>query len=403
PGLGGRLADSPARELAMLLLFFGLGVKAGVLPLHVWLPLAHPAAPVPASAVLSGAMIKAGLLGWLRLVPDTHGAALPAWGELCLVLGVSAAFFGVVVGLTQRNAKTVLAYSSISQMGLITVAVGLAFLGASAGRDALLPALAYAMHHGLAKGALFLGVGVAAAAHGSTRQRIACGIGLLIPALSLAGMPWTSGALAKALLKADAARAPDHWAVALDWLLPLAAVGTTLLMARFLWLTWPRTNSASAGQCTGMWIGWLLLVAASAGAVFLWPWGSEVSMEKLLLPPEKLLAALWPILVGAAVALLTVIARTRGYRFAVPEIPAGDLLAWIAPAGAGLRRVCSETAAQFPRGAGTWQAARVSNTRPSNTSNASSNKVEILLQQSSVYGALILALVGLLFVLFALT
>ena len=92
--------------------------------MHVWLPLAYKAAPTPASAVLSGAMINAGLLGWLRFMP-LGLEALPQWSVVVLAAGFGAAFYGVLVGLFQEEPKTVLAYSSISQMGLMTVGVGI--------------------------------------------------------------------------------------------------------------------------------------------------------------------------------------------------------------------------------------------------------------------------------------
>ena len=95
---------------------FGFGIKAGALALHFWLPLAHPAAPVPASAVLSGAMIKAGLLGWLRFLPLGY-AALPAAGLGLVGVGLAAALIGAAAGALQRNPKTVLAWSSVARWG----------------------------------------------------------------------------------------------------------------------------------------------------------------------------------------------------------------------------------------------------------------------------------------------
>lgn len=92
PEIAAAIASSPRRGMIVGLLLAGLGVKAGVLPLHVWLPLAHPVAPTPASAVLSGCMIKAGLLGWLRLLP-LGAVALPEWGMVVAAAGVAAAFF----------------------------------------------------------------------------------------------------------------------------------------------------------------------------------------------------------------------------------------------------------------------------------------------------------------------
>lgn len=110
-------------QFACWLLFAGFGVKAGIPLLHLWLPLAHPVAPTPASAVLSGAMIKAGVLGWLGFLP--FGVAeIPLLGRGMLIFGASAAFLAVLAGLCQRETKAVLAYSSISQMGYLTVGAG---------------------------------------------------------------------------------------------------------------------------------------------------------------------------------------------------------------------------------------------------------------------------------------
>jgi formate hydrogenlyase subunit 3/multisubunit Na+/H+ antiporter MnhD subunit len=165
-GAPAAVAAAPVGPLVMGLLLAGFGIKAGALPLHVWLPLAHPAAPTPASAVLSGALIKAGLVGWLRFLPVGE-VALPALGAWCVGAGLLAAFAGVAAGLTQTNAKSALAYSSISQMGFLTVGLGAGLLAPEAWPMLLPAVLLYAAHHGLAKGALFLGVGVAGAAAGA--------------------------------------------------------------------------------------------------------------------------------------------------------------------------------------------------------------------------------------------
>jgi len=401
-GLGDRLVDTATGNVAMILLFFGLAVKAGALPLHVWLPLAHTAAPVPASAVLSGAMIKAGLIGWLRLVPSDAGAVLPGWGELCLVLGVAAAFYGVAVGLAQSNAKTVLAYSSISQMGLMTVGVGSAFLSPGAPQETLTPTLMYAMHHGLAKGALFLGVGVASAARGFPWQRWLCAVGLLLPALALAGMPLTSGAFAKAMLKSSAATAPGAWAETLSVLLPVAALGSTLLMARFLWLTWPRSGPASKAPPQHVWLSWALLLVAVAAGVFLWPWGDDAVADKLVFFPEKVVATLWPVIVGTVIAAAVAVASTRGFRFVVPVIPAGDVLVFLAAAAPAVWQECqavgqsivSQFAQQYPF--------RHSAVKTRTHFADLSHTVETALRQGVVFGIVLLVLIGMLIGLFAL-
>ncbi|HSB24135.1 MAG TPA: complex I subunit 5 family protein, partial [Burkholderiaceae bacterium] len=192
------LDESPQRDAVIALTLVGFGIKVGALPLHVWLPLAHPVAPTPASAVLSGAMIKAGLLGWLRMLP-LGGAAALAWGETLIALGLAAAFAAALAGATQRQAKAALAYSSISQMGFITVAVGVALAIPAAAPAAITAATLYAFHHALAKGALFLGVSLAGAA--TPWARAMWMLGVALPALALAGAPLTSGYAAKTALK----------------------------------------------------------------------------------------------------------------------------------------------------------------------------------------------------------
>ena len=113
------------QDAFMAMAVIGFGIKSGLLTLHVWMPLAYRAAPVPAAAALAGAMFTAGLLGWLRLLPIGE-AALAPWGNLLIAAGLLATFYGVFVGLTQKEPKTLLAYSSMSQMGLMTAGLGAA-------------------------------------------------------------------------------------------------------------------------------------------------------------------------------------------------------------------------------------------------------------------------------------
>jgi formate hydrogenlyase subunit 3/multisubunit Na+/H+ antiporter MnhD subunit len=319
------MARAAALEMPGLtygLLFLGFGIKAGVPLLHMWLPLAHPVAPTPASAVLSGAMIKAGLLGWLRFLPLGE-AAVPMLGAVMLSLGLFAAFFGVVVGLAQRQPKTLLAYSSVSQMGFMTLAVGAGLLLPRAW-PLLLPAIGlYALHHGVAKGALFLGVGVAQR-FGRNGWVMA---GLLVPALALAGAPFTSGALAKTALKIALADLPAPWPELLAWTLPLAAMGTGLLMVRLLLLT-PRGSNQDEG--ISLLPPWLALLAAVAALA--WLHADTGAVAAVLSGPGRASAA-WPVL---AAALLAYAAWRRGWRG--PAIPPGDVLVWLERTAA-LRRV----------------------------------------------------------------
>jgi formate hydrogenlyase subunit 3/multisubunit Na+/H+ antiporter MnhD subunit len=330
------LDAAPGRGLIVGLLFLGLGVKAGLVPLHVWLPLAHPAAPTAASAVLSGAMIKAGLLGWLRLLPFSM-SPWESWGTAAIVLGLMAAYGGVLIGICQSHPKVILAYSSISQMGIMTVGVG-AGLAAPAAWPALLAAILwYGLHHALAKGAMFLGVGVVSRRAIEPRYRLVLGLGLLLPAISLAGAPGTSGAVAKAALKYAL---PDGLPLPADWigtLLAWSAVGTSLLMARYLVTllrekpTRPESVPSSPDDTAhlstrALPMGWGMLVLSSSLLIG-WGWtsGYQAAIARSV-KGAQMLDSMWPLLL--ALLLSSIAWSTRRLwaglqRFAPPP---GDIL-----------------------------------------------------------------------------
>ncbi|MEW6416131.1 MAG: complex I subunit 5 family protein [Pseudomonadota bacterium] len=340
------LAAAPASEAAVWLLIVGFGIKLGVPLLHMWLPLAHPVAPVPASAVLSGVMLKAGLLGWLRCLP-LGTQALPDAGLVLMLAGLAAMFLGVVAGLMQRNLKVLLAYSSVSQMGYLSFGVGAGLLAPTAW-PLLLPALGlYALHHALAKSALFLGAGLIRV-RGVTPLRLAL---LALPALALAGAPLSSGALAKTGLTLALAGLPAPWPMLADNLLPLAALGTALLMARFLWLAWQTPAPTMPTATRGLHAPWLLGVLASV--LLVWVWAPEAVRTHAVMT-GALASAGWPL----ALALVLAAAAMR-LRVAAPALPPGDLLEWLTralarcrahqPAGAVLR-----PAPVVRAGAGIW-------------------------------------------------
>jgi formate hydrogenlyase subunit 3/multisubunit Na+/H+ antiporter MnhD subunit len=334
------LAASPLRAAAMALLFFGFGVKAGVLPVHVWLPLAHPVAPTPASAVLSGSMIKAGLLGWLRFLPLGEGAFTTAGGWV-ITLGLATAFYGVVIGVMQREAKTVLAYSSISQMGVMTAVLGIALSAPDAAPLALTALVVYAAHHGLVKGALFLGVGVSDAVEGTTAARRWTALGLGFGALAMAGAPLTSGSLAKAYVKQVAYMAPQPWEARLDTLLGVSAVGTALLMANYLALTLRLSSAPAHGRLKPeMWGTWALLLGFAATVLWFFPPEPPLTVRPGFPPDlQAMWGSAWPVVVGGlifATALLAI--RRTGFPVKLAMVPAGDVLVPLERALAPLAR-----------------------------------------------------------------
>ena len=317
------LAESVMQDWVFGLVLLGFGIKAGVIGLHFWLPLAHPVAPTPASAVLSGAMIAAGLLGWIRVLPLGQ-AIFSGWGEAIIMAGMASVIYASLIGCLQHNAKTVLAYSSIAKMGIMTSGVGLGMLVPESWPLMLTAILIFALHHALAKGGLFLGVGMAVVAPGSKLQRRLIIAGLSILVLALAGAPLSSGMFAKQLFKFSLTSAPQ---ALLDWagvLLTVSSVTTTLLMVRFLYLVWPQREIMvnNTGRPLAMWWSWLSLIA---GVIFL-PVYILLYEGNLQWSPKMLFDALWPIVSGGLISILvwlTLRHRTMNKRF---NIPPGDIV-----------------------------------------------------------------------------
>ena len=287
------------------LLFVGFGLKAGFWPLHVWLPLAHPAAPAAASAVLSGAMLKAGFLGIWRFLPETD-PLLQSWAPSVIAVGLFSAFYGVALGLMQNQAKVALAFSSISQIGYLLAIIGLAWSQPEA-RDAWATAFAlYAVHHGFAKGALFMGAGLAA--YYTLRRRH--WLLLSIPAVALAGLPFTSGAAVKTLLKkAASTTAFEPWLL----LLSFGALATALLVARALWLMMRaqrRLDGAPAAAPRMMVVPWAILCVMPIFLPWVWPPLREALSASM--SRDANWALVWPLLWAAALVIVVALSAWRG-------------------------------------------------------------------------------------------
>jgi len=295
---------------AIGLLILGLGIKAGLIFLHVWLPLAHPAAPVPASAVLSGAMIKVALLGWVRYLPIGQETLLE-WGSLLILLGTVSILFAAAAGLVQTNAKAVLAYSSISKMGLMSALVGLAMLAPKHAEAIIMSMIFFAAYHGLAKGALFLGVGIVKTLHSKLTFIL-----LLLPALVLAGAPYTSGSMAKTLIKPAFNQLPAQWPEIFVVILLLSSFATAMLMVRFLvlmkqGLTKQEQPSDQSSIIALPWIGLIALI-------LLMPFVVDRSFSAVI--------DSWPLAVVLISTFLLLYFRPPWLQALPGSIPAGDLL-----------------------------------------------------------------------------
>jgi len=302
-------ASSPWRNATLAFLILGFGLKIGLVPLHIWMPPTYTAAPIPAAAVLSGAAVKAGIV-FIRFLP--FEPARPGWGMGLAVAGFFSAFYGVAIGITQSNPKTVLAYSSVSQMGLLAAVIGTGL--ATGDTSVATPAIFYAVHHTLVKGGLFLAVGVGAL----TRAR---GLWLvMIPAtviaLGFGGLPLTGGALAKLAIKA-----PLGDGIA-GTLATLSSIASTVLMFHFLRRLKSRSpTDPRASAPAGLVLPWLAI--AFAAVILPWALYPRIVGGSFhdVLAPKVLWSALWPVLIGG---LLSV--GLGRYAHQLPRIPAGDAL-----------------------------------------------------------------------------
>jgi hydrogenase-4 component B len=151
-------------SVIFLLTFFGFGAKAGMVPLHIWLPRAHPAAPSHASALMSGVMVKLGIYGIIRFAIEILGASAVWWAWTVVAFGAVSAVLGVLYALGETDIKRLLAYSSVENVGIILMGVGVGMAGIATGSPVLaaiglLAAFYHTLNHAVFKGLLFLGAG----------------------------------------------------------------------------------------------------------------------------------------------------------------------------------------------------------------------------------------------------
>ncbi len=152
------------QSVVFLCLLVGFGTKAGIVPLHTWLPRAHPAAPSNISSLMSGVMIKTGIYGMVRMMMDVLGQGGEWWGIALIVVGAVSSVLGVLYALMEHDIKRLLAYHSVENIGIILLGIGASMMFRSSGLDtlaaiALIAGLYHTLNHALFKGLLFLGAG----------------------------------------------------------------------------------------------------------------------------------------------------------------------------------------------------------------------------------------------------
>ena len=274
-------------SVTFLLALFGFGAKAGIVPLHVWLPEAHPAAPSPVSAMMSGIMLKTAIYGILRVTFDLIDVQLWWWGVLALTLGLITALFGVIFAAVQTDMKRLLAYSSIENIGIILVGIGLAITFHVFRKDAvaalaLTATLYHALNHAFMKGLLFLGTG--SVLHATGERKLGKLGGLIHPmpklallvlvgALAIAGLPPLNGFVSEWLILQAFLLSPGLPHSYLNMLIPIAAAALVLasalagyVMVKFygvIFLGQPREGKFEDAHDIDIWerlgLGWLAL------------------------------------------------------------------------------------------------------------------------------------------------
>jgi hydrogenase-4 component B len=294
---------------AFLLALFGFGAKAGLLPLHVWLPEAHPAAPSPVSALMSGVMLKTAVYGLLRVTFDLLPMQIWWWGVVALVLGLLTALYGVMFAAVQSDMKRLLAYSSIENIGIIFAGVGLAVIfhtyhNPHLAALALVATLYHCLNHACFKSLLFLGTGSVLHA---TRERSLGKLGglihnmpwvaglSLVGALAIAGLPPLNGFVSEWLLLQAFLFSPGLPNPYLKLLVPLGSAALVLaaalsgyVMVKFygvIFLGQYREEKMREARDTGLWerMG-LVWFAAGCVALGLFPMAVVLLLDHVTLP-----------------------------------------------------------------------------------------------------------------------
>ena len=195
------------KDIAFLFAFIGFGTKAGIVPFHIWLPYAHPAAPGNVSALMSGVMIKTAIFMLIRISFDFLGASQSWWGYIVLTVGTISAILGILYAVVEPDMKRMLAFSSIENIGIILIGLGASMIFLASEKPilcaiAMIAALYHLLNHSVFKGLLFMGAGsILYSTHtknieklgGLIKRMPVSAILILIGVLSISAMPPFSG------------------------------------------------------------------------------------------------------------------------------------------------------------------------------------------------------------------
>ena len=284
--------------VAFLLALAGFGAKAGIVPLHVWLPEAHPAAPSPVSALLSGVMLKTAIYGLFRVTYDLLPAVHWEWGLLTLVVAVVTTLFGVLFALMQHDLKRLLAYHSVENIGIILIGFGLSLIYLGTGHPVLavlglVAALYHTLNHAIFKALLFLGAGAVLRESGLRDLEKMGGLIRVMPytaffflvgALAISALPPLNGFVSEWLTFQAALLSPALEHGVLRSIIPLAAAALALAGALtamcfvkvfgVAFLGAPRSAAATGGREAGHWeqlgMAWLAALCVLLGLSPVW-------------------------------------------------------------------------------------------------------------------------------------
>ncbi len=353
-------AQAPLAIVMAVLALLGFGTKAGIMPMHIWLPSAHSQAPSHVSAIMSGVMIKMGIYGIVRVC--TFFPEIPlVWGGVVLALGTISAILGVAFAIGQHDIKRLLAYHSVENIGIIVMGLGLALIGRAMHEPAwvvlgIAGGMLHVWNHALFKSLLFLGAGSVIHSLDTRDMDVMGGLAkrmpwtancFLVGAVAICGLPPLNGFVSEILVYSGLFRvlqdSPPEPVQAAGLAAPGLALVGALAAACFIkvfgvvFLGAPRSDPASAAHEAGRaMIGPMLVLVFCCAAIGLVPWAFVPILDAMTdswaggtmqLPSLAAEFSLVPISIMAAILIALCIAGWAGLRWrGVARAPRG--LTW---------------------------------------------------------------------------